>query len=153
MEKLCHQAVLTVFCKEDEDREKIREKLLELVPFDIVAEKINLEEDTALGFNEKKIKIYRIVLDKNRHTKSFVRSLFSRFDEKQIVLLRRQMDSRLDDGRHFFIRLDKERWLKDEIFITDSGSCFHIKISIAAFPSTRQNAKLVLERLLNCENF
>ncbi|MBI4439255.1 hypothetical protein HY640_04950 [Candidatus Woesearchaeota archaeon] len=48
--------------------------------------------------------------------------------QRKLLLL--QMDS----------RLDKERFLKGECVLTDGGSCFHIRISVAAFPKTRERA-------------
>ena len=49
---------------------------------------------------------------------------------------------------HFFIRLDKEKLLKEDYEVTDSGECFHIKLHIAAFPSKRAIALEAIEKLL-----
>ena len=58
--KLVHKAVITVFSREDEDEEIIKQSLISLVPFDIEKEKIKVQQQTAQGFNEKKIRIFKI---------------------------------------------------------------------------------------------
>ena len=138
--KLAHYIKLSVFIHEDEEREPIYKKLLSLVPFDLKEQKITLKEDTAMGFNEKKIKIYEISLEKDRHIKAFLEKLKESLNQDQKDMLIAQAESRLDEDNHFFIRLGKEKLLNNEFQITDSGNCFHIRISIAAFPATREKA-------------
>ena len=51
------------------------------------------------------------------------------------ISILKQIESRLDEELNFFLRLDKEKWVNEkEMKLTDSGKCFHIKISVAAFP-------------------
>ncbi len=138
--KILNTVKLNVFCKEEENKEKLKEKLISLVPFNMEDEKVKLMEDTAIGFNEKKIKIYEITLEKTRHTNAFLKHLQELLNQKQKELLLRQAESRLDEEYNFFIRLDKEKFLNNEIFITDSGNCFHIKMNIACFPRKRDLA-------------
>lgn len=147
--KLAHQIKLSVFIHEEEDREKIFQKLISLVPFNLKEEKIKLNEDTAIGFNNKKIKTYEIVLEKDRHINGFLEKLKESLNQEQKELLLKQAESRLDDELHFFIRLDKEKLLNDEFWITDSGNCFHVRISIAAFPAKREKALEVLNELFS----
>ncbi len=149
--KLAHQVKLSVFIKEEEDREKIFNKLISLVPFNLKEEKIKLNEDTAMGFNNKKIKTYEIVLEKDRHINPFLEKLKESLSQEQKELLLKQADSRLDEELHFFIRLDKEKLLQDEFWITDSGNCFHIRISIAAFPAKREKALAIVKELFKAK--
>ena len=59
-----------------------------------------------------------------------------------------QKESRLDEDLNFFVRIDKEKWIDGkEMFLTDSGNCFHIKILIAAFPKKRENALKIVEKM------
>ena len=145
--KLAHQIKISVFIHEEEDREKIFNKLISLVQFDLKKEKIKLNEDTAMGFNNKKIKTYEIVLEKNKHINGFLEKLKESLGKEQKELLLKQAESRLDEDLHFFIRLDKEKLLNDEFSITDSGNCFHIRISPAAFPAKRELAMEVLNQI------
>ena len=146
--KLANQIKVKVFAKEGDNREEILSKLISLFPFDIEKEKINVNEDTALGFNGKEIKIYEIILDKDRHINQFIEKLKCSLDEEKEEMILRQAESRLDDNLDFFIRIDKKKLMEEDIFwITDAGNCFHIKMSIAAFPATREKAIEVIKHI------
>lgn len=139
--KLAHSIRVSVFVKQGEDIELIRTKLLSLIPFDAGKEKIGIKETKASGFNQKDIKIFEIVLSKDRHINEFLKDLSDKLSAGQKEILLRQISSRLDSQLRFFIRLDKDQLLKNnDVLITDSGNCFHITISIAAFPARVENA-------------
>ena len=146
--KLANSIGIRVFSKDGEDDEKIVEMLKQLVPFDYETEKIKLEIQNATGFNEMKIKIYTILLEKERHTRKFLELLIERLAKEQKELLLRQKESRLNGQLNFYLRLDKEKLLAGEYWITDFGNCYHITISIAAFPRKREVALHIIEKLL-----
>jgi len=145
--KLANNIKIRVFCKGDEDKNLIVEKLKLLLPFDLEKEKIKLEERKAEGFDEKKIYVIRAFLTKDRHINAFIENLVDRLGEEKKTLLE-QFESRLDDDLNFFIRLDKDMLLKNKFVVTDSGNCYHIKINIAAFPKKREKVIEVLNKLL-----
>lgn len=145
--KLANSIRISVFAKEDEDESRIEEGLKSVIPLDFEREKISVERKTSIGFNERKIRILGILLQKDRHINAFLEFLGGKLGERQKGLLLRQKESRLDSELYFFIRLDKEKLLNGEFFITDSGSCYHIRISIAAFPKSRLDALGVVERI------
>jgi RNA binding exosome subunit len=146
--KALHNVTITVFVKNDENREEIKDCLLKLVSFDIAKEKIKLEEDTALGLNEDAISIYKIFLEKERHVKKFIDDLLSKLTDDQKEMLLQQAESRVDDECNFFLRLHKDRLIKGEYIITDSGNCFHIKMAVAAYPAIKDKALQVVKELL-----
>ncbi len=141
--------ILTVFYKEDEDFEKIRQKLIELIPFNLEEEKILLREETATGFNERKIKIHKIELTKEKHTNKFFANLRQKLSSLDKKIILSQIETRIDQELNFFIRLDKQKLLQDIYEITDSGDCYHIKISLSAFPKKREKAVELAKKLLN----
>jgi hypothetical protein len=148
--KALNKAVVSVFVKEDECLEEILPALKSLIPLDLEEEKIPVKRQTAKGFEEKKIVILKIELEKARHTNTFIKNLLNKLTRGQKALLLDQAESRLDDHMHFFIRLGKEKLLKQGKYeLTDKGNCFHIKLHIAAFPSKREEALKVIEKLLN----
>ena len=136
--KLVHQACINVFIKEGENAEKIEETLTKLVPLNLEKEKITINKQSAAGLEDKKIMIEEIILTKQKHTTEFLKNLLNNLTSEQKELLLSQAESRLDEHLHFFIRLDKDKLLNNEFEITDSGNCFHIKLSIAAFPAKRE---------------
>ena len=141
--KLAHQIKAKVFSYEkvNEDEKLILDKFLQLFPFDLKEQKIELKKTQAFGFNENKIAIFDVALTKEKHTKQFLENLIKNIDEEQRKLILSQLESRLDDNLDFFLRFDKDEYLKnDKLKLTDSGNCFHIKISVAAFPKKRELA-------------
>ena len=138
--KLLNSAELSVFAKPEEDSAAIKQALLSLVPFNLADEKLKLEEKIATGFSERKIKIFRIALAKDKHLNLFIRHLLANLDAGQKKTLLEQAESRLDENLDFFIRFDKFSLLNNVFELTDSGGCFHIKLSMAAFPKKREVA-------------
>ncbi|MBW2973211.1 hypothetical protein KY346_02350 [Candidatus Woesearchaeota archaeon] len=149
--KVLNKAVVSVFIKEDEDPEEIKSALLSFIPFDIEKEKIQVQQKSAAGFEDKKIRILKIELEKPRHTNAFLKHLLEKLTKEQKEMLLSQAESRLDNHLHFFIRFDKDKLLNKEYEITDSGNCFHIKLHIAAFPSKREIALEAIEKLLKAK--
>jgi RNA binding exosome subunit len=146
--KALNKAVVSVFAREDEDAEKIKSALISLIPLDLEKEKIPVQQKTAKGFEEKKIIVYKIELEKTKHTNAFIKEFLDKLSDEQKEMLLDQAESRLDNHLHFFIRLDKTKLLDGKYSITESGECFHIKLHIAAFPSKRAVALEAIEKLL-----
>jgi len=147
--KILNKAVVSAFVKEDESLEEILSALKSLIPLDLEKEKIPVKRQTAKGFEEKKIVILKIELEKARHTNAFIQDLLNKLTKGQKELLLEQAELRLDQHQHFFLRLDKEKLLNEGKYeLIDKGNCFHIKLHIAAFPSKRQEALKVIEKLL-----
>ena len=145
--RLANNISVKVFVKGNEDYDKLFSVFLSLFPYDLAEEKIEIEKANATGFNEKKIRILKVFLEKERHTKQFLVNLCEKLSKKSKELLLRQIETRLDENLKFFIRFDKEKLLNREYFITDSGNCFHISINIAAFPRKKEKAIEVLNKL------
>lgn len=139
--RLAHQIKIKVLSyeKNNEDEKLILNKFLQLFPFNLENEKLELKKSEAFGFNEKKITIFEVTLAKERHTSQFIENLIKNIDEEQKKLILEQLESRLDNNLDFFLRFDKDEYLKNNILrLTDSGNCFHIEISVAAFPKKRE---------------
>jgi len=152
--KLAHNVKLSVFCKPEEDYDKIKSSFLKLVPFNLEEEKLSLEEMNASTFNERTIKIIELTLEREKHTNKFLGFLLKNLNEEQKQLLLRQLDSRIDNNLYFYIRLDKKKLIEeDKFWVTDSGECYHIRISVAAFPSNRETAMKVIKEFLETEQF
>ena len=147
---LAHNICLTVFCKPEDDIGLITKKLLFLVPFDLKKQKIELKKTNATGFNERKIIILEIHLEKEAHTNFFLTSLGKNLTDEQKLLITRQAESRLDDELKFFLRLDKSKLInEDKLWLTDKGDCYHIKIKIAAFPKKKEVALKIVEKIFS----
>ena len=148
MMKYCHSIKATVFSKEDENQNKVLESFLKSFPFSLSENKIELKKKSAEGFSDKKIVIFEVLLSKEKHVRLFLENFIKNLTKQQKEVLIEQTESRLDDNLDFFIRIDKTYWMEfGKIEITDSGNCFHLRLSIAAFPKKRENAINVIKEL------
>lgn len=148
--KLLHNVKLSVFCKPEEDYALIKDAFRSLSGLDLKKEKLTLEEHKAKGFNERIIQSLELTLDRNRHTRFFIQHLNYLLDQNQKKTLISQIPSRLDDEMFFYVRLDKKSWVADKrALLTDSGSCFHIKLSIAAYPKRKDVAAGIVKKVFS----
>ncbi len=146
--KLAHYVEMRVFSKEGEDEGQIINKIKELFPFDFKEEKIKLDVRTAYGFENKKIHILTVSVNKEKQTRAVLENLMSNLSQEQKDLILRQLESRLDEKLHFYLRLDKEKLLNNEYWIIDEGNCFHLTIAIAAYPHKREKAAEIINKIL-----
>lgn len=145
--KLVHGIHIRVFITPEESETKIVEGLHWLVPFDFEKEKIRIKCESAVVFEGKKISILSFTLLKEKHTNIFLRTLVERLGVLQCSIICNQKESRLDEALHFFIRLDKQGVLNKKAELTDTGKCFHIMFTIAAFPAKQSVALTVVEKI------
>ena len=83
--------------------------------------------------------MFETILNKEKHIKRFLENLNQKLGNEEKNRIISQLDSRLDDNLDFFLRFDKEEYLKNNnLTITPSGNCFHVSMSIAAFPKKRE---------------
>lgn len=136
-----HNAELTVFCKQGEDEDMVRHAMAWLLGLDLNKERLRIREDAAIGLTNSKIKILSIRLTKASHINRAVSSIKSMLTGSQLDSIIMTADSRLDQGHKFYLRFDKEDIIKSRnLSLTDSGNCFHLKITIAAYPKDRKNS-------------
>ncbi len=147
--KYAHLIKLAVYSYEYENSEPILDAFLNFFPFNLADNQIYLKRKDAAGFNDKKIGIFEIILVKNNLINDFLKNMLNNLDESQKNQILQQIGSGLDKNLDFFLRFGKESWIKEKrLILTDSGKCFHIKISIAAFPKKREVALSVVRDLL-----
>jgi len=144
-----HSITITVFAKEDDSLEEVIEGLKKLFSFDLEKEKIKIEKKKATGFDDKKIEILSIKIEKQKHIKKFAENLFKILKEGQKMQIKDELETRIDKEGFFYIRFDKKSWVNDrKLFITDEGDCYHIRFKIAAYPCNKENAIQVVKELM-----
>ena len=146
--KLLNTVLLSVFVKDGEDEAKIIEKLKSFVPLDFEAEKLAVRRTVADGFNETRIIILEIELEKEKHTNAFLKRLSEMLGSQQRELVLRQAESRLDEEFNFFLRFDKDKLLNEnKYWLTDSGSCFHVRMNVVCYPRKREEALKTIQKI------
>lgn len=146
--KHAHSLKLSVFSYEYENSRNILDGFLRFFPFSLEENKIGIKNATAAGFNESKIGILEVTLTKASLISRFIQNILEKLDEWQKNLILEQIGSRLDCNLDFFLRFDKSSWIDDKkLVLTDTGKCFHIKMSVAAFPRKREAALKIIREL------
>jgi RNA binding exosome subunit len=153
--KYIHNVTIRVFVKQGEDQEELSTGLKELsgLGSEIFEEKnpkknVVIKQISATGFTDEKIKILELRLDKQKQCRCFLKHLLNCLSNEQKDLLKKQKRTRLDDNLHFFIRLEKQELVKGVYALTEKGECYHLRLSIAAFPSKHELALQVVDKLL-----
>lgn len=147
--KLVNNIKIRVFVTPSEDEKKIKEALVSLVPFNLEQEKISMSITEAKGFEEKTIKIIELMIEKERHTTSFIKYFFNVLVVGQKAKLRDEINTRIDEQLVFFLRLEKDELLNGKYIITDSGNCYHFSFSLACFPRKIDIATAIAKRILS----
>lgn len=142
--KRAHSITFTLFIKPEEDKEQRKEQFLSLIPLDIEKEKLKLKETTSTGFNDRKITVLGLKLQKERHTNEFIDYLVAHLSGAQKQQLVEQ-ENRLDDNCDYFLRFQKDHLPK--LVLTEKGDCVHVKMSIAAFPKKKEQAKPIIKEI------
>ena len=112
--KYAHSIKLTVFSYEEEDYENILDGFLRFFPFNLEKNKIALKKSDAIGFDEKKIVVLEAALKKSNLINQFLDCLLGNLDLDQKNQMIRQAESRLDKNFDFFLRFDKDSWVKEK---------------------------------------
>ncbi len=153
--KHIHNVTLRVFVKPGEDKQAIQEGLQQLSGLNKTAfadedpkKRVVIKCSAATGFNNEKIQICELYLDKQKLCKAFLTNLLSTLSQEQKELISKQRRTRLDEQLHFFLRFKKQELMQGVYELTDSGDCYHVRLSIAAFPSKREIALQVVEEML-----
>ena len=142
--KLIHNIHVSLFIKEEEPIAQYKKKYLEFFPFDV--EKL-LKEKKVESENESTIYQFTVILDKQKMIRDFLSNLIEKLSDEQKNLIVAQTDSRVNDEMQFFLRFDKVKFLSNELWLIDSGECIHIRMTLACYPHSRENALKIVEEL------
>ena len=147
---LAHYIELRVFCNPEDSKESVYKKLLFFLPFDLDKEKVHVKQKNAVGFKERKIVIMNVELKKQRHINQFLKNLAENLSNEQKELILKQVEARVDERLCLYMRFDKDKLVKENtLWLTDKGSCYHLKIVLAAFPKKKEKALEVVSEILN----
>jgi RNA binding exosome subunit len=138
----------TLFVTPEEDLEQAKQQLLSLIPFSLEEERLVMVSSVAKGFNDRSITILSVRLEKERHTNAFLDHLSSSLSGAQKQQLLEQED-RLDDDCDYFVRFRKDDL--PLLVLTQRGDCVHVRMSVAAFPKTRERALAVIRDIFSNE--
>ncbi|RME78139.1 hypothetical protein D6774_02120 [Candidatus Woesearchaeota archaeon] len=135
MTRIFHSVTITVFADET-SKDQRKEGLLQLIPF-----KAKIEESTATGLEDDTIYIYKVTLKNTSEHRQLFTHLYELLDEEDKNLIDEQLETRIDDTCHFFLRFLAPQWIHSEsLELTEEGNCYHLKALVAAYPARKEQA-------------
>jgi len=148
MKKDIHSITISVFEKNQQNLDTIKNTISWFLPLEFEKEKITYIHEQIPGLQDSPTHIVRVNLSKKKHIELLLQNLLSKlsFEDRQLLYVQRE--SRLSNEGIFFIRLEKQPLIDHTFLLTDSGDCFHFKIKLAAYPATHSNFLQILEEIL-----
>ncbi len=138
---MLHRITFRAFIAATEAEEKVYKALSIFVPLDSIV------ATSAKGHFGNDIKILEAPL-KKRDGLIFFRILREQLPREDLLKLRREISSRVDDSCHFHLRLDKQAAYKGLIRLTDSKDAIDVTATIATYPADREEAVRITGELL-----
>ncbi len=102
--------------------------------------KFHFFRSVSKGFENKDIIFLHFVEKNSDNVKRVLESIVKNLDDEDFSKLILTSDSRIDENNKFFLRLDKDNFLKDIFLLSDSGSVVHFSFHIITYPKNRVEA-------------
>lgn len=129
------------FVAATEDEQRVREALSIFVPLDAVS------ATSVIGHFGNEIKILEATL-KKRDGRAFFQILHEQLPREDLNRLRREVQERLDEQNHFYLRLDKQAAYRGMVRLTDSTDAIAVSALVETYPARREEALRIISELL-----
>ena len=88
-------------------------------------------------------------ITKKRTNKDIIAFLNENLSEVDKNTIKNELNRRMDDKGNLFLRFDKQLAFDEKLKLTYSGNAIHIRIKIASYPVSKENAIEVAKKLFN----
>lgn len=140
---MIHNISYRTFVYSTEDEEKVTDSISYLF-----SEPSPVKTITEDHFGNK-ILILSQKISKKRFTKdiaNFINNNLS-IDDKNII--KEELSRRMDDKGNLFLRFDKQEAYAENLKLTYSGDAIHVRIKIASYPVSKENAMAVAKKIFD----
>lgn len=96
-----------------------------------------------------KIVVLTDKITKKRTNKDIIAFLNENLSEEDKNTIKNELNRRMDDKGNLFLRFDKQLAFDEKLKLTYSGNAIHIRIKIASYPVSKENAIEVAKKLFN----
>lgn len=138
---MLHRITFRAFIAATEAEERVYKALSIFVPLD------SINATAAKGHFGNDIKILEATL-KKKDGLIFFRILREQLPREDLLRLRREISSRVDESSHLHLRLDKQAAYKGLVRLTDSKDAIDVTASIATYPANWDEAVRIAGELL-----
>lgn len=140
---MIHNITYRSFVYQTEDEEKVIQSINYLFP-NILPEK-SISED----HYSNKITILQEKISKKRYCRDFIEFLNNNISNEDKHILNEELSRRMDDKGNFFLRFSKQDAFDENLKLTYSGNAIHVRIKIASYPVSKDNAINVAKKLFD----
>jgi RNA binding exosome subunit len=88
-------------------------------------------------------------ITKKRTNKDIVTFLNENLSDEDKTIIKKELSRRMDEKGNLFLRFDKQSAYENILKLTYSGDAIHVKIKIASYPASKDNAIKIAEKLFN----
>lgn len=139
---MIHHVMLRTFAHATEDISRVKSALELFLPEDC-----EIKTTMNKGHFGNPITVLEAKLEK-RHCKSFL-DIFRSLSKAQMSGLKDELKRHFDDNSNFYIRFDKQSAYEGDIKLAQTEDSITAKMKIISYPSRRENAVMIIERLLD----
>ena len=140
---MIHNISYRTFVYGTEDEEKVMTAISHIFP-SILPEK-TINED----YFGNKITILTEKITKKRSNKDIIAFLNDNLSDDDKNIIKEVLSRRIDDKGNLFLRFDKQLAYDEELKLTYSGDAIHVRIKIASYPVSKDNAIKVAHKIFN----
>lgn len=140
---MIHNISYRTFVYGTEEEEKVMTALSHLFP-SILPEK-TINED----YFGNKITILTEKITKKRTNKDIIAFFNDNLSDEDKSVIREELSRRMDENGNLFLRFDKQSAFDEELKLTYSGDAIHVRIKIASYPASKENAIKVAYKIFN----
>ena len=140
---MIHNISYRTFVYGTEDEEKVITALSYLFSNPLPEKTIN--ED----YYGNKIIVLTDKITKKRTNKDFVSFLNDNLSDEDKNIIKEELSRRMDEKGNLFLRFDKQSAFDENLKLTYSGDAIHVRIKIASYPVSKENAIKVAKKLFN----
>ena len=88
-------------------------------------------------------------ITKKRTNRDFISFLNENLSNEDKSIIKEELSRRMDEKGNLFLRFEKQSAYNETLKLTYSGDAIHVRIKIASYPVSKENAMKVVEKLFN----
>ena len=88
-------------------------------------------------------------ITKKRTNKDIISFLNENLSEEDKNIIKKELSRRMDEKGSLFLRFDKQLAYDEKLKLTYSGNAIHVRIKIASYPVSKENAMKVAKKLFD----
>lgn len=140
---MIHNITYRTFVYGTEDKEKVMTSISYLFSNSLPEKSITEDH-----FGNK-IMVLTEKITKKRTNKDFIAFLNDNLSQEDKTTIKNELNRRMDENGNLFLRFDKQLAYDEELKLTYSGDAIHVRIKIASYPVSKENAVNVAKKLFN----